>query len=405
MKPFYLLPAILLAIFLLPQRAYSQVISVGNGSYTTSFPGVDVAGRNTFPQGTPFTTGDAATKPTPTNDWWSAKVKHAHVDNLFTYPYTLKTVNEGLVVTYIPWGVIDAFTPIVVGVDGLNASAANVSDFSDWTIDMDWSNGTHNFKTTAGIGMPFLYFEKAASDVAKIKVNTGSVQISGEMLIITDAHNGADFAVYGPAGSVWTQNGSTYTSTLNGQNYWSMAFLPLTAPSVATVANAYKQFAYVFPTNTTADWSYDPQTAVVRTDFLVETEIKEGANTDVLMGLLPHQWGHLASNSPTPNGYSYDHVRGEIKMLEGNSFSVENAFHGILPTLPYLNFYNESFNPGDLQDKILELENDGLPEWTDSYNEGQLMNRLIQTARIADMTGDIAARDKMLQTVKARLED
>ena len=34
------------------------------------------------------------------------------------------------------------------------------------------------------------------------------------------------------------------------------------------------------------------------------------------------------------------------------------------------------------------MQNDKLATWTDSYNEGQVMNRLIQTARIADQTGD-----------------
>jgi len=55
--------------------------------------------------------------------------------------------------------------------------------------------------------------------------------------------------------------------------------------------------------------------------------------------------------------------------------------------------------------KIAQIENDGLATWTDSYNEGQVMNRLIQTARIADQTGNITARDKMIATIKERLED
>ena len=174
---------------------FSQVVNVGSGSYTTTFPGVDAAGRNTFPQGTPFLSGAAANKPVPTNDWWSHKVKNEHSDNLFNYPFTLKTVNSGLVVTYIPWGVIDDIQPVVVGVSGLNASAANVSDFTDWTVEMDWSNSTHNFTTTAGIGMPFLYFTKNADDVAEIKVNQGTVTIVDEMMIIEDARYEADFAV------------------------------------------------------------------------------------------------------------------------------------------------------------------------------------------------------------------
>ena len=239
------------------QHSFAQVVNVGNGSYTTSFPGTDVAGRNTFPSGTPYLTGTAATKPVPTNDWWSHKVKNNHSDNLFNYPFTMKTVNSGLVVSYIPWGVIDNIEPVVVGVSGLNASAANVSDFSDWTVSMNWSNSNHNFKATSGIGMPFVYFEKASSDVARVTVNQGTVTISNEMLVIVDARNGADFAVYAPVGSSWTQSGNTYTSTLNGKNYWSLGFIPLTASNITTVANQYKQYAYVFPTDTKTEWSYD----------------------------------------------------------------------------------------------------------------------------------------------------
>ncbi len=398
-------PLLFSLLLFVTQAAFAQVVNVGSGSYTTVFPGTDAAGRNTFPSGTPFTTGAAADMPTPTNDWWSHKVKNNHSANLFNYPFTMKTVNGGLVVTYIPWGVIDDIEPVTIGVTGLNAPAANVSDFSDWTVTMDWSNASHNFQTTAGIGMPFLYFSKASTDVAQVKVTQGTVTMANEMLIITDARNGADFAVYAPTGSVWIQNGNTYTSTLNGQNYWSLGFIPLNATDVTAVANAYKKYAYVFPTDTRVDWSYDENTSVVTTDFTIETEVKEGTDSTMLLGLLPHQWSNLATSSPAFSNYTYPTVRGELKTMDANGFTVENTFHGILPTLPYLDFYSPGFSPAKLNEKIKLLENDGLNTWTDSYNEGQEMNRLIQTARIAELSGDTVALQKLLTTVKTRLED
>ncbi len=394
-----------LSAILFCNYSYGQIVEVGDGSYITEFPGVDAAGRNTYPSGTPTTTGEAATKLVPTNDWWSAKIKNNHADNLFNYPYTLKTVPSGLVVTYIPWGVIDDIMPITVGVNDLNASAAKVADFSDWTVTMDWSNATNNFRATAGIGMPFLYFTKNSTDVAKVTVSSGNVVISDEMLIITDARNGADFVVYAPSGSVWSKNSNTYASNLNGNNYWSMAFIPLDAANINTVANEYKKYAYVFPSNTIATWAYDNTTSVVRTDFIVETEVKEGSDSTILLGLLPHQWSNLAADSPVPDKYSYETVRGELKTMNGNSFSVENTFHGVLPTLPYLDFYSDGFSPQKINEKVQLLENDGLSTWTDSYNEGQMMNRLIQTARIADLIGNTTARDKIIVTIKTRLQD
>lgn len=279
-----------------------------------------------------------------------------------------------------------------MGVEGLNASAAMVSDFSDWTVTMEWSNADHSFQTTTGIGMPFLYFEKGDNDIAKVQITSGNVQVLNEMIIVTDLRNGADFAIYAPLGSTWTQNGNNYTSDLNSKNYWSLGFIPLDASNITAVANEYKQYAYVFPINTTANWSYDEASSIMRTDFMVEVEVKEGQNNHVLQGLLPHQWSNLAADSPIPEGYSYESIRGELKTLYGNTFSVENTFYGILPTMPNLGHYSEEYDLSSMNEKVELLKNDGLATWTDSYNEGQVMNRLIQTARIADQIGNTEAR-------------
>jgi endo-1,3(4)-beta-glucanase len=383
----------------------AQNVSVGSGSYRTTFPGTDAAGRNAFPSGTPYLSGNAVGKPVPTSDWWSALVKNGTASNLFNYPYTMKTSTTGLVVSYIPTGVIDDLTPFLVGVTGLTTTKTTVSDYSDWTVTMDWNDGTHQFQATAGVAMPFLYFTKKSTDVAQVTVSSGTVVIADEMLICTNVKNGADFAVYAPTGSTWTQNGTVYTSTLNGKNYWSMAFIPLTATNVTTVANEYKKYAYVFPVKTTANYTFNESTSVLHTDFNVQTEVKEGTETNMLIGLLPHQWGHLAATSPVPDKYSYATVRGEMKTMAGNSFSVENTFHGILPTLPYVDNYSKGFTPTTLTNKIAELENSTMATWTDSYNEGQVFNQLMQTARIANEMGNIVSRDKILATIKTRLEN
>ncbi|MEY4865044.1 MAG: hypothetical protein RLZZ114_473, partial [Bacteroidota bacterium] len=383
----------------------AQTVPVGSGSYTKTFPGVDAAGRNGYPSGTPYTTGPAAQRPVPTNDWWSNKLKNPHSDNLFTYPFTLKTKNSGLVVTYIPWGPIDNIEPVVVGVSGLNAPQARVSDYSDWTVSMEWTAGTKQFGATAGLGMPFLHFTKGSSDVATVQVNQGTATVANEVLRIENARNGADFAVYAPVGSVWVQSGSTYTSTLNGKNYWSLAFLPLTAPSVAAAAAQFAPYAYVVPVNTRAEWSYNAATSVVTTEFTADVAVKEGLDSVLLMGLLPHQWSSLAPGSAAPSGPTYPTVRGTLKCLAANAFTVQDTFHGILPTLPYVDPYSAGFQPLELSSKIQLLQNDPLATWTDSYNEGQEMNRLIQTARAAELTQDTAAFALLFETVKERLED
>ncbi|MFT4661699.1 MAG: endo-1,3(4)-beta-glucanase [Patiriisocius sp.] len=395
----------LFLILILSSLTLSAQVDVGSGSYTTVFPGTDVAGRNWFPSGTPQLSGNAVGKPVPTNDWWSKLIKENHADNLFNYPMTLKTINQGLIATYIPWGPIGDSAPIEIGLTGLNASHVTVSDYSDWTVTMNWNDGSHELEATSGIGMPFVYFEKDANDVVEIKVNSGSASISNELLIIANATSGVDFVFYAPVGSSWFQSGSTYTSTLNGNTYWSMAMLPQSTVNVNATAQAYKKYAYVFPSNTSTSWTYNEETSVMSTTFSVTTDVKEGVETNVLQGLLPHQWSNLSTGSPTPDEDIYSTVRGEMKTMDGNSFIVENTFKGILPTLPNLMHYSDGFNPADLDSKISLIENDALAVWTDSYNEGQVMNRLVQTARIAGQTGNVEARDKMVATIKERLED
>jgi len=253
--------------------------------------------------------------------------------------------------------------------------------------------------------MPFIYFGKNSEDIAQVKINVGNVILDGEILLVENSRNGADYAIYAPQGSTWEQSGNTYTSTLNGQDYWSMVILPPQATNIAETANEFQKYAYVFPSNTLTSWEFDESNSVVSTFFELTVDVKEGTENTMLVGLLPHQWNNLAPGSPNFTAHSYPTVRGQLKMMETNSFTVQNTFHGILPTLPFLDQYSESFNASDLFEKVKLLENDQLNSWTDSYNEGQEMNRLIQTARIAELTGDTVALQKLLTTVRTRLED
>ena len=393
-----------LLFILLTFHSYSQ-INLGSGSYTTNFPGTDSAGRNSYPPGSPQISGIASSKPVPTNDWWSKLVRENHADNLFNYPMTMKTTNNGLILTYIPWGVIGDNKALEIGLKGLNTDKTTVSNHSDWTVTMNWDDGSRKMTATSGIGMPFVYFEKQSSHDLEITVNSGDVDINNEMLIVNNASNGASFVVYAPSGSSWSVSGNEYSTNLNNENYWSIVMLPQSTSNVSQEASDFKSYAYVFPVNTKTSWNYDVESSTVTTTFEVETEVKEGDKSIFLQGLLPHQWDNLSDSSNKPNFKNYSTVRGELKTLKGNKFIVENKFSGILSTLPYLNQYSDSFNPGELEEKIKQIQNNQLDSWTDSYNEGQMMNRLVQTGRIANEIGNYDARNKILSTVKERLED
>ena len=101
----------------------------------------------------------------------------------------MRTESQGLVLTYIPRGVQDAVRPIIVGVAGLAASKCTVDDYSDWTVTMAWNDEAHGFKATAGLGMPFVYFEKNTTDQAQIQVNEGTARVEGEILLVENVRS------------------------------------------------------------------------------------------------------------------------------------------------------------------------------------------------------------------------
>ena len=72
----------------------------------------------------------------------------------------LKTINQGLVVSYIPWGVYDDQEPIVIGISDLNTNRADVFDFSDWTVTMEWADGNNFFMQNLVLGCHFYILKK-----------------------------------------------------------------------------------------------------------------------------------------------------------------------------------------------------------------------------------------------------
>ncbi|MBS4062995.1 MAG: carbohydrate-binding protein [Chitinophagaceae bacterium] len=398
-------------LFFLPVCLSAQIVPAGSGSYTLQLPPPDAAGRNVLPNGTPRVSGNAATKPIVTNDWWTGLLTFNDA-NLYNYPLSMKGSSSGLVMsfTFLGLGANDTRQPmgpeqpIILGVSGLTGTYPTVSDYSDWTVTASWNNAGRSFNATMGMGMPFVYCTKGNADVASVTVNTGTVSVQGEMLLITNSISASNFAVYAPVGSTWSNSGNTYTSTLAGKNYFSAAMLPA-GVNATTAANDFKQYAYVFPTNTSVNWNYNNASSTLQSTFTVTTDVKEGSGSTVLLGLLPHQWAHLGAGSPQPGSYAYRTARGVMKMLASNSFIVENKFKGVLSALPLMAKYSSGFDPAALNSKIDLVKNAGLDLWTDSYNEGLAMNKLVQVAKIADQMGNTAARDKLINTVKTRLEN
>ena len=203
---------LLLATLLLPLSLAGTVqaateVPVGQGSYTTTFPGgqyqsLPGGATTTAGEATPAVTSALAGQAVPTNKWWSSllwKSNGAFSQNMFPAPLALHAESQGLDVDYPsnffilnsdppckyncpsatnahPAGEVDqAATPyqylhmkfapeVLAGADNVHAVNANdvkVAGFSDWTVTADWMNGM--LQATAGEGLPFVYFNTSAS--------------------------------------------------------------------------------------------------------------------------------------------------------------------------------------------------------------------------------------------------
>ena len=387
--------------------ANAETVQKGSGSYTTEHPGVDEANRNKVPAGMPRLSGEAAGKPVPTNDWWSNLLYSDLSANVFNYTTGLRMFNDGVSLSYTPIGqAMSVEAAMKIGLEGLSVSGTTVSDYSDWTVTINWSDGTNTMEATTGLAMPFVYFTKSGDSKVSISALYGNPAVDGNILVFTGAFNNAKYAIYAPEGSTWEGSGTNYTSDLGGKDYWSAIMLPMETADAMQAAKDLEQYAFTFPTDTKITWNYNEKTAKVRTDFNVTAEVKEGTNDKVLLGLLPHQWGYLAPDSERPEEISYQSVRGEVKTLGGNHFATEYTFHGILPTLPYVEEERSDFSKDELMRLIKAvIDDNGLVDWTDSYNDGQLLNRLVQTGRIAKECGDEEDFRTILNLVKGRVEN
>lgn len=389
------------AVATLALSSWAGVVKVGSASYSDAFPGTDQAGRNGYISASPQVSGKAIGRPIPTNDWWSNELVSNHGQSMFNYPLCLRTQDDGLgiIKNFIGQATMQGSGPLEIGLENLSCPTTTVSDYSDWTVTYSWDAA---MEATVAQASPFVYFTRSSDADVTVKATGTFSVIDSNILLITNGYNQASYAVYAPADATWTVNGSSAKSSLNGKNYFSAVLLP--EGDAATIAKDWKKFAFVYPADTQANFTYAPETGAVKTTYKVTTDVKEGSSSDFLMGLLPHHWAN-ADALPGQESYSYATVRGEMKLCATNSFSTTLKFHGVLPTLPAVTDNANGFSQDKLNQLIETVINDnGLQDWTDSYNDGQLINRLIQVGRIAKESGNEDLFKKAFDLVKERTE-
>jgi endoglucanase Acf2 len=393
--------------------ATAQSAQLGLGSYRTELKRGDPT-----PPVAEFVTGEALGKAAPTNQWYSSVMFQRWSQPIHALPMTYRATEQGfeLGLPVKRVATVDgsrevkyAHTPsMVVSPTGFKPQDARLAKFSDWLAKISMA-GSDGAALTATVlhGSPFSYYEVSAGDVSfrlAAKPDASNVPTDGagdaRVAVLTIA--GRPYAVFAPNGSrwEWAQPTELVLRLPANARYFSVAGLP--DASEATV-RAFAQVAYAFPTDTRVQWSYDERASKVRSTFRVDTVAKEGDNVTTFMGLYPHHWSALAS--PQDSKHGYDSARGRIRLIEGNSFTVERPFYGVMPT------WGALADPASKDSVASLLVGDEAKSGQlfakmgrGTYWVGKGLGAVAQLMSVAEAEGDTKTRDRLLETLKDRLE-
>ncbi len=386
--------------------AWGQAVPVGLGSYSTSLPSGRV-GPQTFSgqPAQPKVSTDFAL-PIQSNDYWSSLIYPFFGDPysniLYAHPITARATAAGLQIGYTDRHLYAAddylypFAPhLTVGVQGLSTSRAVTEAYGDWTVTALWDGGPTTMRATLGHGLPYVFFQ-IDGGVAVLTPAQSPTVWRNQDGVLGLTISGKHYGVFAPSGATWTGS-STLTSTLDGKGYLAVALLPDTR---AETLELFRTHAYAFVTDSRVTWDYDEAGARLTARYAYDTELMEEGPALVdatLTALYRHQWLHSAD---VTTGYVYQSPRGEMRLTEGNAFSTQQTFSGVLPALPDRGDYNRA----DLLALVQEVARETLPVGP-SYENGKAMGRFSNLVHIADQLGATEERDHFLAELKRRLED
>ena len=399
--------------------AADNLSSLGLGAYATK-PSSGALGGGAVPPLAEYRVAEAARRAAPTNQWYSSVIFNRWPEPIHAHPMTyrptaagfelgmpdrrINAADTGLREVRYPHVAALLITPIA-----FKLQDSRLSNFSDWLAEIRLSGiGGESLTTTVLHGSPFSYYECSTGDVKISLVSPPTVladpkSTGADPRVASFLVGGHAYAVFGPSGSTWDwpQPTELVLHLPVGRGYFSVAGLP--DPRGSTLKD-FLTVAYAFPIKTEAAWSYDPHTSRVRTTYRVDTVAKEGTSLATVMGVYPHQW---ASASPQPvSSYHYDSIRGNIRLINGNQYTVERIFHGILPSWAGLEDAQhasavDSLLVGDLaKSGAMYHKNNG----TGTYWVGKGVGAASQLMSVAEAEGKTSIRDRLLGDIKARLE-
>ena len=398
------------------EAAPATEVANGLGRYYTA---PKSAGDPVPPLGT-YVTAEMAGQAVPSNQWYSSVVYQRWSQPLYAHPLAYRAVEQGLEVSN-PRREIGTYggsrevrylhqADFTVSPMGVQAADARVAARGDWSVRIRMADAAGSaLDATVLHGSPFSYYDCTQGDV-KFAFTTLPTDLELQALdaaparLATFTVAGKPYAAFAPAGGRFetTSDRQLVLRLPAGKGYFSVAALPDT--SSATLSR-FTAAAFVFPVDTRVEWSFDRQRSVVTSTFSASTITREGTGSTALLGLYPHHRGAVVEGMAPADLGGYDTIRGRIRLVAGNRFSVARTYHGFTPhwgavEAPNARTSVESLLVGDLA----KAESLYTKMGRGTYWIGKGLGATAHLASVAEAQGKLEARDQLLAALKARLQ-
>ena len=380
--------------------------SVGAGAYRLQ----PASGDRAVPEA-PYRTPAMLELAAPTNQWYSSVMYRQWSEVLHAHPLTVKASESGLemglptktivptprrdVEVHYPHSADLTFSPAA-----FTPQDARLAARGDWSIDIAMAEGEQQMLATVSHGSPFVYL-RVSSGVLNLQLAQdlqASVQTNDPRVLLIEGES-KTYAAFAPSGATWSNDSNTWSAALPAnKGYLAAAVLP-----DAQALAAYTRSAYAFVVDTRAQWQVDRAASSVRTDFITEVEIMEGAAAPALIGLYPHQY-HDNQQLPSDEIGSIASIRGAIRVFASSSFSTNHPYYGFVPFWPQAT--------GAEQDQLAtQIKRDSdrarrmmLEIGYGPYWQGKGLARITQLMHVAHNQGQSPQHQRLLKLTQERMQ-
>ncbi len=393
----------------------------------------------------------------PSNGWWTSLLvsNYGGGNGIYTNPLRSAFSNAGAEITNPGAGFVQYWNPggyntmanfslalpdLYVKANTLNAGyETHVIDYSDTTVQVAMRNVgdlKDHMVLSYAQGSPYVFVEVANSaspfitlapngtagfefyTVAGDQVSGSSYQGDGLVVRFVQKHIGYEtfrpaqvgqpiygdryFLISTPDETTFTIGSTNIALNLNEGNYFSIA-----AINTLNDATFFHDHGYMKPLKGDVSYDVDHETSLVETTYTLAVQDLKGSSSEVVQYLMPH---HYLMSDVELEDYTFETVRGFLKLMIGHQFKTTHSFNGLLPamTLPTNSEFSEAnmisyLNDLDTRTEITDTEN--FLNEDDPYWNSKALYPLAQGIIIADQLGNTTLKATFIEKLRYLLSD